>query len=174
MRKPALLASTVLISLATVTPAKAQPNIPDPCRRYVKTALEVGFRRGELPELFRLAMRESRCIPHNKGLNKRADGSVWSTDLGLLQINNYSWVTYLRGLGIIDQQDDLLNARINLRAALALVKYSIGKGHPKWHQWRTGNPNGSAGTAARGSSSTSARVDHQGISAKKDSTETFR
>jgi hypothetical protein len=174
MRKPALLASTVLISLATATPAEAKPNIPEPCRKYVNTALEVGFRRGELPELFRLAMRESRCIPHNKGLNKRADGTVWSTDLGIMQINNYSWVTYLKGLGIIKHQDDLLNARINLRAALALVKYSTGKGYPKWHQWRTGNPNGSAGTAASGSSSTSARANHQNISVTKDSTETFR
>jgi hypothetical protein len=174
MRKPALLASTVLISLATATPAEAQPNIPEPCRKYVNTALEVGFRRGELPELFRLAMRESRCIPHNKGLNKRADGTVWSMDWGLLQVNDVSWLTYLREKGIIKQKEDLLNARINLRAALALVKYSTGKGYSKWHQWRTGNPNGSAGAAVSGSSSTSARVNHQSISVKRDSTETFR
>jgi hypothetical protein len=149
MRKSALLASIIIISLAP-TRVEAKPNIPEPCRKYVNMALEVGFRRGELPELFRLAMRESRCIPHNKGLNKRADGSVWSTDMGLLQINNYSWVTYLRGLNIIKSSEDLLNARTNLRAALALVKYSEKKGYSKWHQWRTGNPNGSAGVAAKG------------------------
>lgn len=151
MRKPALLASTVLISLATATPAEAQPNIPEPCRKYVNTALEVGFRRGELPELFRLAMRESRCIPHNKGLNKRADGTVWSMDWGLLQVNDVSWLTYLREKGIIKQKEDLLNARINLRAALALVKYSTGKGYSKWRQWE--GPGSNAKNASKSSPS---------------------
>jgi len=148
MRKTALLASAVLISL---TPAQvgAATEIPTACKKYVKLALEVGFKKGDLPELFRLAHRESRCSPTAIGLNKRADGSVWSRDMGVMQINNYSWITYLRNQGIAQTSEDLLNPRTNLRAALALVKYSIKEGLPKWYQWRTSNPNGSAGTAAK-------------------------
>ena len=148
MRKTALLASAVLISL---TPARAgaATEIPAPCKKYVKLALEVGFKKGDIPELMRLAHRESRCIPTNIGLNKRADGSVWSKDVGLMQVNNYSWITYLRNQGIAQTSEDLLNPRTNLRAALALVKYSIKEGLPKWYQWRTSNPNGSAGAAAK-------------------------
>lgn len=149
MRKTALLASLVLINL---TPARAgaATEIPANCKKLVPVALEVGFKRRDLPELFRIANRESRCIPWNKGFNKRADGTVWSTDWGVMQLNDYSWLRYLRDRNIIKVKEDLLNPRINLRAALALVKYSTERGLPKWYQWRTSNPNGSANGANNG------------------------
>lgn len=148
MRKTALLASIILINLTPAQVGAATP-IPANCKKYEKLAIEVGFARGDLPELFRLAHRESRCVPSAVGVNKRKDGSVWSRDMGLLQVNNYSWITYLRNLGIAQTSEDLLNPLTNLRAALALVKYSVEMRLPKWHQWRTANPNGSAGTAAK-------------------------
>lgn len=106
------------------------------CPKWHKLALDVGFKRSDLKTLDYILWRESRCSKSARGLNKRADGSVWSTDLGLTQINNYSWVTYLRNLGIIKHSEDLLHPRTNLRAAKALYDYSKSKGYSPWHQWR--------------------------------------
>lgn len=148
MRKTALLASIITINLM---PAQvgAATGIPTACKKYEKLALEVGFARGDLPELFRISYRESHCTPSSIGKNKNNFGVITSRDWGMTQVNDASWVTYLRDKHIIHVKEDLLNPRTNLRAALALVKYSIGRGLPKWHQWRTANPNGSAGAAAK-------------------------
>lgn len=107
------------------------------CPQWYKLAREVGFTHRDYITLDPILYRESRCRPEAKGYNRRADGSVWSTDIGLSQINNYSWVTYLRRLGIIKHSDDLLHPRTNLRAAKALYDYSKSKGYSPWHQWRT-------------------------------------
>ena len=147
MRKTALLASLVLINLM---PAQvgAATQIPAACKKYEKLALEVGFKRSDLSELFRISYRESHCTPTSIGKNRNSLGIITSQDWGMTQVNDVSWVTYLRDKHIIKSKEDLLNPRTNLRAALALVKYSIGRGLPKWHQWRTANPSGSAGAAA--------------------------
>ena len=148
MRKIALLASLTIFTAIIPTRVAAQPVIPAPCQKYVQLALDVGFKKGELEELFRLAYRESRCNPKSIGYNKR-NGKVWSTDIGLLQVNDYSWITYLRGKKIVSKSSELTNPRKNLLAALALKEYSEKEGYPKWHQWRTARPNGSAGNATR-------------------------
>jgi len=109
------------------------------CPQWRQLALDVGFSKRDWVTLDKILYRESRCRPSAKGLNKRADGTVWSTDLGLSQINNYSWVTYLRNLGIIKMSDDLLHPRTNLRAAKALYDYSKSKGYSPWYQWRIGS-----------------------------------
>ena len=147
MRKLALLASLTIFTAIIPTKVAAQPVIPAPCQKYVQLALDVGFKKGELEELFRLAYRESRCNPKSIGYNKRADGKVWSTDIGIMQVNDYSWITYLRGKKIVSKSSELTNPRKNLLAALALKEYSEKKGYGKWHQWRTARPNGSAGNA---------------------------
>jgi hypothetical protein len=149
MRKLALLASLTIFTATTPTKVAAQPVIPAPCQKYVQLALHVGFKKGELEELFRLAYRESRCNPKSIGYNKRADGKVWSTDIGIMQVNDYSWITYLRGKKIVSKSSELTNPRKNLLAALALKEYSEKKGYGKWHQWRTARPNGSAGNVTR-------------------------
>lgn len=147
MRKIALLASLAISTAIAPTRVAAQPVIPAPCQKYVQLALDVGFKKGELEELFRLAYRESRCNPKSIGYNKRANGTVWSTDIGIMQVNDYSWITYLRGKKIVSKSSELTNPRKNLLAALALKEYSEKEGYPKWHQWRTARPNGSAGNA---------------------------
>jgi hypothetical protein len=149
MRKLALLASLTIFTAITPTKVAAQPVIPAPCQKYVQLALDVGFKKGELEELFRLAYRESRCNPKSIGYNKRANGTVWSTDIGIMQVNDYSWITYLRGKKIVSKSSELTNPRKNLRAALALKEYSEKEGYGKWHQWRTARPNGSAGNVTR-------------------------
>lgn len=136
MRKTALLAS-LLISLSVPTAAKAENSIPKPCQKYVDLAIKVGFKRHELPELFRIAYRESRCIPGNIGRNRNSAGEVTSQDWGLLQVNDYSWLRYLRDRNIIEKKEQLLNPRKNLVSALALVRYSEKEGLNKWYQWRT-------------------------------------
>lgn len=136
MRKTALLAS-LLISLSIPTTAVAATPIPKPCQKYVDMAIKVGFKRHELPELFRLAYRESRCIPGNIGRNRNMFGQVTSQDWGLLQVNDSSWLRYLRDRNIIDKKEQLLNPRKNLVSALALVRYSEKEGLNKWYQWRT-------------------------------------
>lgn len=107
------------------------------CARWHKLALQEGFTRRDLPTLDYIMYRESRCNPKAAGDNKTATGRVWSTDKGLMQINDYSWVTYLRKLGIIKTSDELFNPRINLRAAKALYDYSMSKGYTPWSQWGT-------------------------------------
>jgi hypothetical protein len=124
-----------LAALSVATPAHAEPKWK--CPQWQKLAREVGFTRADWPRLDAILWRESRCRETAKGYNKRADGTVWSTDMGLSQINNYSWVTYLRKLGIIKHSDDLLHPRTNLRAAKALYDYSKSRGLDPWHQWRT-------------------------------------
>lgn len=147
MRKTALLASLAIFTAITPTRVAAQPVIPTQCQKYVQLALDVGFKKGELEELFRLAYRESRCNPKSIGYNKRANGTVWSTDIGIMQVNDYSWITFLRGKKIVSKSSELTNPQKNLRAALALKQYSEKEGYPKWHQWRTARPNGSARNA---------------------------
>jgi hypothetical protein len=66
-----------------------------------------------------------------------------------MQVNDYSWITYLRGKKIVQKSSELTNPRKNLLAALALKEYSEKKGYGKWHQWRTARPNGSAGNVTR-------------------------
>ena len=120
------------------------------CPRAMALALQAGFRQSDLPKLDYIIYRESRCRPEAVGLNRRADGTVWSSDYGLTQINGYSWITYLRNLKIVTKSSQLLEPLTNLRAAKALYDYSKKEGLNPWHQWRTGNPNGSAGNAGRG------------------------
>lgn len=107
------------------------------CPRWHKMAREEGFSRKDIATLDYIMYRESRCNPLAAGKNRTNTGKLWSTDKGLMQINDYSWVTYLRKLGIIKHSDDLFKPRLNLRAAKALYDYSVSKGYTPWAQWRT-------------------------------------
>jgi hypothetical protein len=128
-----IIASAFVVFTLSATPANATTF---KCQRWMPMAMKVGFKKSDLKELDRIMYRESRCAPGAKHYNKR-NGKVWSTDMGLLQVNNYSWVTYLRGLKIIKSSDDLLHPETNLRAAKALYDYSVKRGYNRWHQWRT-------------------------------------
>lgn len=109
------------------------------CPQWWNLALDVGWKRSELPTLDYIIHRESRCQPkaHNTTLNK--DGS---TDMGLTQINDRSWCLpsryfkqgYLQSLGIITYCEDLFDPLTNLQAARALYEYSKenGSGFRPW------------------------------------------
>lgn len=153
MRKRILTTSILSLSLLAPTiPAEAATsrsggrNSPA-CTKYVNMARKVGWPKSDRWMLRVIMWRESRCIPGNIGRNRNTAGEVTSQDWGLLQVNDVSWQTYLRNLGIIKSKEDLLNPRTNLIAGLALRTYSVEKGLSAWHQWKTSDPNGSAGPA---------------------------
>lgn len=131
--KRIFVAALAAISLYS-SPAEAQQWR---CPQWYKLAREVGFTHRDYVTLDAILFRESRCRASAKGYNKRPNGEVWSVDVGLAQVNNYSWISYLRKLGIAQTSDDLLHPRTNLRAAKALYDYSKSKGYSPWHQWRT-------------------------------------
>jgi hypothetical protein len=107
------------------------------CPKAIAIAIQAGFTKKDLNKLDKIVYRESRCNNNAVGYNKRADGSVWSIDYGLTQINNYSWITYLRNLKIIKKSTDLLHPFTNMKAARALYNYSLQNGGDPWRQWRT-------------------------------------
>ena len=107
------------------------------CPKAIAIAIQAGFTKKDLPKLDKIVYRESRCNPKSVGYNRRADGSVWSIDYGLTQINNYSWITYLRDRNIIKKSTDLLHPFTNMKAARALYNYSLQNGGDPWRQWRT-------------------------------------
>jgi len=146
MRKRIL--TLVIAAIIAVVPVPTNTHAAGfKCPKAMALALQAGFSKNDLQKLDYIIYRESRCQPKAVGYNKRQDGTVWSRDLGLTQINDYSWITYLRNKKIIKQSLQLLQPLTNLIAAKALFDYSKEEGLNPWHQWRTRNPNGSAGSA---------------------------
>lgn len=148
MRKRILTPAILSLSLLATIPAEASASPADGrkspvCTKYVNLAREVGWSKQDRWTLRSLMYRESRCQPTSIGRNRDTTGMVTSQDWGLLQVNDVSWVTYLKGLNIISKKEDLLNPRTNLKAGLALAEYSESKGLPRFYQWRTNNENGS-------------------------------
>jgi hypothetical protein len=152
LRKRILTPVILSLSLLATSPAEASKSPSDglyspACTKYVNLARQVGWPKSDRFMLRKIMWRESRCQPQSIGRNRNSLGVVTSQDWSLLQINDVSWVTYLRNLGIITRKEDLLNPRTNLTAGLALRTYSVERGLHPWYQWRTNNPNGSARTA---------------------------
>lgn len=90
-----------------------------------------------LPSLDRIMYRESRCLPDQVNLDDPNGGSH-----GLTQINGFwckpsRWypLGYLQTFGVLTECADLYNPETNLRAAYALVQYSIEVGLCPWAQW---------------------------------------
>lgn len=132
---------TILVLSTTTSPARASetPQERRRCDRAIQLARQVGWPVKDLKTLRYILWRESRCQPDSIGRNRNTLGVVTSQDLGYSQINDASWVRYLRDKGLIETRDDLLNPRTNLKAALLLAEYSEDRGLPRFYQWRTGN-----------------------------------
>lgn len=132
---------TILVLSTTTSPARASetPQERRRCDRAIQLARQVGWPVKDLKTLRYILWRESRCQPDSIGRNRNTLGVVTSQDLGYSQINDASWVRYLRDKGLIKTRDDLLNPRTNLKAALLLAEYSEDRGLPRFYQWRTGN-----------------------------------
>lgn len=106
------------------------------CPKYEKLAVEIGWKPSEIRELSRVMWRESRCLHYVVNENKRKDGSVWSRDLGLMQINDYSWRRWLREQGVITADSDLFTPSVNLEAALLIWKYGQERHGNGWIAWK--------------------------------------
>lgn len=132
---------SILVLSTTTSPARASetPQERRRCDRAIQLARQVGWPVKDLKTLRYILWRESRCQPDSIGRNRNTLGVVTSQDLGYSQINDASWVRYLRDKGLIETRDDLLNPRTNLKAALLLAEYSEDRGLPRFYQWRTGN-----------------------------------
>lgn len=138
MRKRILTPVILSLSLLAASPASASetPQEARRCDRAIELARQVGWLKKDLPYLRYILWRESRCQPDSIGRNRDTTGRVTSEDLGYAQINDRSWVTYLKNQGIIQQREDLLKPKTNLKAALELLRYSVRHGYDRWHQWR--------------------------------------
>lgn len=51
-------------------------------------------------------------------LNKRKNGTVWSTDIGYWQINDYYWGSFFKKMGL-----DIHNPDDNLRAGFWILQH---------------------------------------------------
>jgi hypothetical protein len=134
------LAMAVVVGLSVPTIAVSNVNATSPkynCPQWRKLALNVGFSKRDWVKLDKIIWRESRCAPKAINENNRRDGSTWSRDYGLTQVNDYSWITYLRGKKIVSKSTELLNPRKNLKAAYELYQYSDDRHDDPWLQWKT-------------------------------------
>jgi hypothetical protein len=124
----------VVIGFAPVATAHADTVYR--CPKWRKLAMQVGFSARDYKTLDYIIWRESRCAPTAINVNHHRDGKV-TRDWGLTQVNDYSWITFLRNGEIVDSAKDLLNPKHNLKAARALYVYSKKFHDNPWLQWRT-------------------------------------
>jgi hypothetical protein len=106
------------------------------CPQWQRAAMKVGFTSRQYKTLDYIIWRESRCNPKAVNNNVNRYGSVWSRDWGLTQVNDYSWITFLRNRKIVTKSTELLSPLANLEAAKALVDYSESHHDDPWLQWR--------------------------------------
>lgn len=105
---------------------------PESCPQYVGKALTAGWQPEELPRLLRIMFRESRCIPTACG-ETDSPHVRRCRDWGLMQINDYSWKTTIRSLGLdIEQMHD---PYWNLWFARWLYNYSSDVNGDGWQPW---------------------------------------
>ena len=116
-----------------VTSATTQPDAPKTlCDQVFDTAKAIGWPIDELGMLVAIAQRESRCQPDAFNPSDPNGGSY-----GIMQINGFwcqpsrYWPNgYLQAYGLLTSCIDLYDRKTNLRAALAIYRYSNG-----WRAW---------------------------------------
>jgi len=102
----------------------------DKCTEWTATAVEAGWAMEDLPKLFRIMFRESRCIP---SACSESDSGRVCRDWGLMQINDYSWKTTVRSYGF--QMEHMHNPFWNLWFARWLFEYSEDRNGCGWQPW---------------------------------------
>jgi hypothetical protein len=161
-----IVATTILtLTITTTSPALASESRSKTfrCPEAMKVAKQAGWRNHQLQQLDFIIYREAgtTCNPASIGWNyqkgkthKDCRGKrhwyryrlcpyIRSTDFGYTQINDRTWVSYLKQLDIIDHEKQLLHPRTNLVAAKALYDYAVDRGIDGWTAWHTNKPNGS-------------------------------
>lgn len=135
-RVSSIVVAVVVGLFPTTMVSASKPKSELLCPQWRDLALDVGFTARDYKKLDYIIWRESRCNPKSIGLNYDEDGSVWSKDWGLTQVNDYSWITYLRNRKVVSKSAQLLNPRRNLEAAYELFEYSSDRHDDPWLQWK--------------------------------------
>jgi hypothetical protein len=122
-----------LIEPSTTTSSTSSTIYIDPyssaCEQFSALAINLGWPADQRTVLESVMFRESRCIPNAYNGKDPSGGSR-----GLMQINGF-WTPWLTDAGIITEAENLLQADVNLRAALAIYNYGVDKHGYGWGPW---------------------------------------
>ena len=126
-------ADAVPVPALPSTTLTTQPRAPKSlCEQVFDTAKAIGWPADQLGMLVAIAQRESRCQPDAFNPKDPNGGSY-----GIMQINGFwcepsrYWPNgYLQAYGLLTECTDLYDRQTNLRAALAIYRYSNG-----WRAW---------------------------------------
>jgi hypothetical protein len=99
------------------------------CEQFSALAVNLGWPADQRTVLESIMFRESRCIPNSVNSKDPNGGSR-----GLMQINGF-WTPWLIDAGIITKAENLLQAEVNLRAALAIYNYGVERHGYGWGPW---------------------------------------
>ncbi len=122
-----------LIEPSTTTSSTSSTIYIDPytsaCEQFSALAVNLGWPADQRTVLESVMFRESRCIPNAVNRKDPNGGSR-----GLMQINGF-WTPWLIDAGITTEAENLLQADVNLRAALAIYNYGVERHGYGWGPW---------------------------------------
>jgi hypothetical protein len=122
-----------LLEPSTTTSSTSSTIFIDPyssaCKQFSALAVNLGWPADQRTVLESVMFRESRCIPNAFNSKDPNGGSR-----GLMQINGF-WTPWLTDAGIITDAENLLQADVNLRAALAIYNYGVERHGYGWGPW---------------------------------------
>ena len=138
-------ASSDLSSVMPLAPISVKPYLIEPttttsstvyidpyssaCEQFSALAINLGWPADQRTVLESVMFRESNCTPNAYNSKDPNGGSR-----GLMQINGF-WTPWLTDAGIITQAENLLQADVNLRAALAIYNYGVERHGYGWGPW---------------------------------------
>lgn len=99
------------------------------CEQFSALAVNLGWPADERTVLESVMWRESNCTP-NAVNSKDPNGGSY----GLMQLNLF-WLPWLTERGLITSAENLLQADVNLRAALAIYNYGVDRYGYGWGPW---------------------------------------
>jgi hypothetical protein len=122
-----------LIEASTTTSSTSSTIFIDPyssaCEQFSALAINLGWPADQRTVLESVMFRESRCIPDVVNSKDPSGGSR-----GLMQINGF-WTPWLIKRGLITSKENLLQADVNLRAALEIYNYGVDRYGYGWGPW---------------------------------------
>jgi hypothetical protein len=130
--KGALIVLKGITDAYLLAPIMAEVREQDKCKEFAGLALDVGWQPTDIPQLLAIMFRESRCIPEACSIPDRPELRR-CRDWGLMQINDYSWKSTVRGLGW--EMEDMWTPADNLAFSLWLFNYSEERNGCGWQPW---------------------------------------
>jgi hypothetical protein len=122
-----------LLEPSTTTSSTSSTIYIDPyssaCEQFSALAVNLGWPADQRTVLESIMFRESRCIPNAYNGKDPQGGSR-----GLMQLNGF-WTPWLMERGLITSEENLLQADVNLRAALAIYDYGVERHGYGWGPW---------------------------------------